>query len=201
MGKDCEISGSVSNVNGSIQIGDQSTTGSINNVNGSITLGTGVVSGQVNTVNGSLTLGDQSRVKGNARTVNGQIAGGAEIRIEGDLGTTNGRIRLGQGSQVDGKVSTSNGDISLKGAQAGSLETYSGSLELLEGAIVEGALTVRRPERPPRQAPRVVIGENVQVGGPLVFEHEVKLFVHESAEIGEITGAEAEFYTDQPPRS
>ena len=39
--------------------------------------------------------------------------------------------------------------------------------------------------------PRIIIGPNAVVDGPLVFEREVKLYVHASARTGAITGATA----------
>ena len=47
----------------------------------------------------------------------------------------------------------------------------------------------------------VVIGPNAVVDGPLVFEREVKLYVHGSARTGKITGASAiRFDTPTPPK-
>jgi hypothetical protein len=49
--------------------------------------------------------------------------------------------------------------------------------------------------------PRIVIGPNSVVEGPLVFEREVELLVHSTAKIGPVTGATAQAYTDKlPPR-
>jgi hypothetical protein len=40
-----------------------------------------------------------------------------------------------------------------------------------------------------RRIPRIVIGPDAVVDGDLVFEQEVKLYVHETARIGTVTGA------------
>jgi hypothetical protein len=49
--------------------------------------------------------------------------------------------------------------------------------------------------------PRIIIGPNAIVDGPLVFEREVKLYVHSSARIGSVTGATAvRFSGAQPPQ-
>jgi hypothetical protein len=40
-----------------------------------------------------------------------------------------------------------------------------------------------------------VIGPNSEVVGPMVFKREVELFVHESARIGRVEGAEAKPYS------
>jgi hypothetical protein len=42
-----------------------------------------------------------------------------------------------------------------------------------------------------RKPPRIIIGPNAVVEGPLVFEREVKLYVHRTARTGTITGATA----------
>jgi len=45
-----------------------------------------------------------------------------------------------------------------------------------------------------------VIGPNAKVDGALVFEHEVSLYVHETATTGPITGATATRYSgDRAP--
>ena len=40
----------------------------------------------------------------------------------------------------------------------------------------------------------MIIGPNARVDGPLVFEREVELYVHDSAKIGPVTGATAVRY-------
>jgi hypothetical protein len=51
-----------------------------------------------------------------------------------------------------------------------------------------------------QRPPRIVIGPDSEVGGELVFEREVELYVHSSAKTGAIRGAEAIRYdTPTPP--
>jgi len=51
------------------------------------------------------------------------------------------------------------------------------------------------------RTPRIVIGPNAVVDGELDFEHEVKLYVHETARTGAISGATAvPFSTRRAPR-
>jgi hypothetical protein len=45
-----------------------------------------------------------------------------------------------------------------------------------------------------RKPPRIVIGPNAQVDGALVFEREVKLYVHRTAKIGAVSGTTAVRY-------
>jgi hypothetical protein len=50
-----------------------------------------------------------------------------------------------------------------------------------------------------KRDPRVVIGPNAVVDGPLVFERKVTLYVHSSARTGPITGATAVRYSGALP--
>jgi len=69
---------------------------------------------------------------------------------------------------------------------------------------VKGGVKVKKPSfnlslTPPRK-PRIVIGPNAVVDGPLVFEREVTLYVHASATIGTVSGASVlRFDTDTAP--
>ena len=75
------------------------------------------------------------------------------------------------------------------------------------GSRVGGGIRVDKPtgnwnlQIGKQKIPRVVIGPNAVVDGPLVFEREVKLYVHGSARTGKITGATAiRFDTPTPPK-
>jgi hypothetical protein len=71
---------------------------------------------------------------------------------------------------------------------------------------VRGGILVQKPSSGwwnsgKERLPRIVVGPNSVVEGPLVFEREVELFVHTTAKIGPVTGATAQAYTDElPPR-
>lgn len=183
VGAECEVTGKVSNVNGSIQIGSDSRIGaSVRNTNGRIQLLSGV------------------EVGGDVRNTNGHIELGEGTVIASTVHTTNGRIELAEGARVDGGVSTTNGRIRMTGAEVGSISSHNGDIELLEGSTVKGALTMKKSGGMNLgDDPEVVIGRDVTVTGPLVFEREVTLRIHESAEVGEISGAEPEFYSGDSP--
>ena len=52
-----------------------------------------------------------------------------------------------------------------------------------------------------REPQRIVIAQGARVDGPLVFEREVKLYVHATAQIGPVTGATAvRFEGDRAPQ-
>jgi hypothetical protein len=118
----------------------------------------------------------------------------------------NGELTLGKGADIGGRLSNINGAILVASAHvAGGISTVNGDIDLRDGSHVEGGIHVELPtldvnDSNRHDIPRVVIGPNVIVQGPLKFEHEVKLYVSDSATIGPVEGATAEkFSGDQPP--
>jgi carbonic anhydrase/acetyltransferase-like protein (isoleucine patch superfamily) len=91
------------------------------------------------------------------------------------------------------------------GSSAGSLETVSGNIEVGADARVLGAITVTKPRGSwfggwgRSDVPRVIIGPRAEVTGPLHFEREVELYVHETARVGEISGAKAIRFSGDTP--
>ena len=77
---------------------------------------------------------------------------------------------------------------------AGNLETVNGDITVGIGSHVRGGITVERPQSwfqsAPKRRPRVVIGPDAEVSGPMEFRREVSLYVHRTARIGQVTGAE-----------
>jgi len=191
----------------------------VDKVNGSITAEAGRSYGSLNTVNGSIHLDDGARA-GDAATVNGSIRGGDGIEAE-DLATVNGSIRLGERANLDGGIETVNGSVfvdsggrvgkdvtTVNGAiglvrteLAGGIETVNGDITVGVGSHVRGGIKVYKqssswmPIKFSKRKPRIVIGPEAVVEGPLVFEREVTLYVHESARIGKVTGATAVSYS------
>lgn len=168
----------VSSVNKSIRIDENSTRGDIESVNGSIRIGTHSFVKSVESVNGSIDLDN-------------------DVSVDRDVEAVNGSVTLQAGSQVGGRVETVNGRIRLYGTSvAGDVETINGSIQIVEASEVFGNVIVREPKgwnhNKRRKPVRVDIGENVIVHGNLVFEHAVKLKLHESARVGEIIGDEVE---------
>ena len=168
--------GDLSTVNGSIQLADRARAQDVATVNGGVKAGEAVAADDVSTVNGSIRFGRSARIGGNVETVNGSIffdRGGA---LRGDVTTVNGGIGLVD-VDLDGGISTVNGDITVG-----------------IGSHVRGGITVEKPSgqwswlgKP--KVPRIVIGPGAVVEGPLVFEREVKLYVHASARTGSVRGA------------
>lgn len=181
--------------------------GGLSTVNGSITLAQGSRSKSVETVNGSITASDTVS-SGNVSTVNGSIHFGRQARIDGDAETVNGSIFFDRGSQVRGSISTVNGSIGIVGSEIGhDIETVNGDITVGADSRVKGAVKVEKPQGNfgnwfgKQKIPRIVIGPNAVVEGPLVFEREVKLYIHATARTGSIKGATAIRYDGSaPPR-
>lgn len=184
IGKDCRVNGEVSSVNGSVQVGDNS------------------VVGELSAVNGSMALGENVTVSGPVESVNGRVSVGRGTRVAGSVSTVNGQIQLEPGSTADGTVSTVNGRIRLTGAEVAALGTTNGHLNVLEGSHVKGRLRVAKPQGfslGERDPVRVVIGAESVVDGPLIFERPVELYVHETATIGNVEGAEPQRFSGDSP--
>lgn len=195
----------ISKVNGGITAEAGRAYGDLDTVNGGIQLDRGASAGEVETVNGGITAGDGVTAS-EASTVNGGIRFGRDGRISGNLETVNGGIFIDRGSRVGGDVSTVNGAIGLVGtAVEGGIETVNGDVTVGADSRVARGIRVEKPKGNfglnfgKHKIPRVVIGPNAVVDGPLVFEREVKLYVHASARIGSVSGATAVRYDGATP--
>jgi DUF4097 and DUF4098 domain-containing protein YvlB len=178
--------GDLETVNGGIKVRSGATTHSIQTVNGGIKVEEGASTGSVSTVNGAITLGPRVMAKGNIETVNGSIF-------------------VDRGSQIDGGVETVNGGIGLVETRlSNSIKTVNGDVTVGVGSQVGGGIHVEKPSfnislNAPRK-PRIIIGPKASVAGELRFERDVVLYVHRTASIGPVVGADpVPFDTDTAP--
>ncbi len=193
---DGETVDEISSVNGSVRVGVASIVeGDITSVNGSVSTSERSQAGEIGTVNGKVEIGPESVTK-DIDTVNGSIQIGARAMVDGDVGTVNGRITVSEGVRITGEVRAVNGQLLIQGAEVGSLVNVNGGMVLESGTVVNGELRVRKPRRSDGDPATVEIRSDVRVAGPLVFERPITLRVHESAELGEIRGAEPEYFND-----
>ncbi len=187
-------SSGASTVNGSITVGSGATvTGSVETVNGSIRVDDNAVIEDAETVNGSIKL--SSGVKaGDIDGVNGAIRIGENVTISGEVSVVNGRIAIDAGSTIANDVSNVNGEISISGAEiGGDLSTVNGDISLSDGANLRGNLTIEKPGgfhwgKGNSRKPRIVIGPGSKVGGKIIAEREVELFISDTAEVGGVSG-------------
>jgi hypothetical protein len=193
---DDQAGASIDKVNGSIDAEAGQTYGSLETVNGSIRIAAGARTGKAETVNGSIKVADNVR-SGGLETVNGSIHLDADVTVGGGIETVNGGIFVDHGGHVARDITTVNGAIGLVGTDlAGSIDTVNGDVTVGVGSHVHGGIKVEKPSSNwlpiqigKRTPPRIIIGPNAIVDGPLVFEREVKLYVNSSARIGKVTGA------------
>ncbi|MGH8081307.1 MAG: hypothetical protein ACREP7_12085 [Lysobacter sp.] len=193
----------ISKVNGSISVGSSERKGDLETVNGSISVGDSARVEDVSTVNGGITIGTDTQT-GGLETVNGSIRAGARLTANKGVETVNGAIFVDRGGTVRGKVETVNGAIGLVDTDVGGdIETVNGDLTVGVDSHVSGGIRYTKPNGlnlTHRRDPRVIIGPNARVDGPLVFERSVELYVHSSAKTGAIRGATAiAFNTPTPP--
>lgn len=164
----------VASTNGGVTIGADSRVEQVKTTNGNISLEQGVNAHSVTSTNGSIAIGQNAQIARNIETTNGSITLEREVHVHGHVRTTNGSITL-ETARVDGRLSTTNGDIEV-GANS----------HIGQGIFIgKSGKNFFNQHR----VPRVVIGPNAVVGGPLIFEREVKLYVSESATIGPVSGA------------
>ena len=194
---------------------------SIDKVNGGITAQAGQAYGDLGTVNGGIDIEDGARVE-DASTVNGGIEGGDDVHARSleavnggvrlgkraqvrSIETVNGGIFLDRGSRVAGDIGNVNGGIGVVGTVVeGDIETVTGDISVGADSHVKGGIRVEKPQGmsfnwKKQRDPRIVIGPNAVVDGPLVFERDVTLYVHSSARIGRVTGATAKLYSTATP--
>lgn len=195
----------ISKVNGSINAQAGQTYGDLETVNGGIQVAEAVVTGDIETVNGGIRVGDRART-GGISTVNGSVRIGREVVARGDVETVNGGIFSDRGTQIEGGLETVNGSIGLVESRVGrSIETVNGDITVGVGSQVQGGIEVKKANfnlsLTPGRKPRVIIGPNATVNGRLQFEREVTLYVHRSAQIGPVSGAQPlPFDTDTAPQ-
>lgn len=195
----------VSKVNGGIDVEAGGQYGSLDTVNGGIDIGANARVDSAETVNGSIEVGSRATT-GALETVNGGIRLEEGVTTSHGISTVNGGIFVARGGKIGGNVETVNGAIGLVDTDVGGgIETVNGDVTVGVGSHVRGGLHYSKQNRPfisigKRRIPRVIIGPNARVDGPLRFEREVMLYVHATARTGAITGATAiRFDTPTPP--
>jgi len=189
-----EASGA-STVNGSVTVGNGATvTGNVETVNGSIRIEENAVIEDAETVNGSIKIASGVKAE-DIDGVNGAIRIGENVTITGEVSVVNGMIAIGSGSKIGEDVSNVNGEIRLTGAEVGgNLSTVNGDVALNDGANLHGDLTIEKPggfnwnKDDDNRKPRVTIGPGSKVGGNIIAEREVELYISDTAEVGGVSG-------------
>lgn len=197
----------IDKVNGAIHAETGHEYAGLQTVNGSIQIDGGVHTGSAETVNGSISA-DAGAQTGRLETVNGGIHLASNVHVAGDITTVNGGVFADRGDSISGDVETVNGAIGLVATKlAGNLRTTNGDITVGVDTHVHGGIHVERNHMKffgmgftMKQRPlRVVIGPQARVDGPLAFDREVTLLVHDTARIGAVSGAVAKRYSGVSP--
>lgn len=195
-------------VNGNVIVGERAQAGdaSFRTVNGRIEIGEGARVKNCATVNGKLVVGAGSET-GDLEAVNGSVVTGINTRVHGHVQLVNGDISLGRGTRVAGDLLTVNGRIELREAEVGGdVANVRGDMLITDDTVVKGAVIVREPDVQIRRGDdgrpelsRIVIGPGARLLGGLRAEQPIELYVHESAEVASVSGAEARPFSGDEP--
>lgn len=193
----------VSRINGAIRVAAGRSTGDLETVNGSIRLGDNAVAEDVSTVNGMIELGEAARAE-SVNSVNGRILLSERAEVQGDVTAVNGTLELAKASSVGGDLGNVAGDIRIEAAHVGGrIQTVNGDIEIGADSRVDGGILIEKSEgwfsTNPNDPPLIVIGPRAVVGGELVFEREVNLYVSDSATVGAIRGATPKRFSGDHP--
>lgn len=186
----------IDKVNSSITAEAGQEYGDLSTVNGSIKIEANAHIQNAETVNGSIRTKDDVQAQ-SLSTVNGSIHVGERGRIDGGIETVNGGVFVDRGGKVGRSIETVNGAIGIVSTSlGGDIQTVNGNITVGVGSHVKGGIKVEKPTNNwigfrmgKQKIPRIVISPDAIVEGPLVFEREVKLYVHSSARIGSVSGA------------
>jgi len=194
--------GSLSTVSGNIHVVRDVQAGGVHTVSGDITIDAGASVGEVANTSGEVTLGDKATAHA-LKTVSGNLRLGRGVQVDGDATTVSGEIFADHGSRISGDVTAVSGAIGLVQTEVGGrINFVSANVTVGVGSHVKGGIRLAKPTfGKQNHPPRVVIGPDAVVDGPLDFELPVKLYVHSSAKVGPITGATPiAFSTPTPPK-
>ena len=108
------------------------------------------------------------------------------MEVAGNVANVNGGIELDR-AHVGGGLETTNGDIDRRRRLA--------CRRRHPGPEAHGQLVLAQHKR----KPKIVIGPGAVVEGSLRFEHEVELYVSDSAKIGPVEGAKAITFSGDRP--
>jgi hypothetical protein len=202
---DSDVTGSHA-INGSIHVSAGTPGGEVSTINGSIRADDNAQLAGGHTVNGNISLGDHATAT-SLTTVNGGILLGQGAKVTATVTTVNGTLALRQDAEVGGRLANVNGSIILAGATVNSgISTVNGNIDIGANSHVRGGIVVHKPSTgffhwwSDSDKPRVVVGPGAVVEGAMTFDRAVRLYVSDTATIGQVTGATAVKFTgDQPP--
>ncbi|HSD70366.1 MAG TPA: hypothetical protein VLB07_12475 [Woeseiaceae bacterium] len=190
--EDGATSGGQSSVNGSIAVGSKATvTGELETVNGAIRVDDDAKVEKLTTVNGSIRIGSNAKT-GDIGSVNGSIRLSSNVVVDGEVSVVNGRVSTEAGTRIRDDVSNVNGEFQISGSTiGGDLMTVNGDVWLMDKSELQGDLVVEKPSGwnwQGQRDPSIVIGAGSTVKGEIRLERKVKLYLHETATVGGVSG-------------
>lgn len=192
----------IRNINGRISVGGGMSVNNVSSVNGRIEIERDATASSVQGVNGRVELRENTSIEGDVHTVNGRINAVRGGSIGGNASSVNGHIRLTDFS-VGNNVETTNGSINLIAVKVGhNVESRGGDITI-ESSVIERDVIIHKKRRnnllwmPLWRIGKseIVIGPNSEIKGNLIAREDIDLFVHESAKIGSIVGADPIFFS------
>lgn len=188
-------------VNQPIHTEPGSRHGRLTSVNGGIHLAQGSRAAMVRSVNGGVRTEDSVRIS-ELQLVNGRLRGGPQLRVSGPVKLTNGGASLQPGSHITGSLTSVNARVELNQTRLdGPYLGSNGDLDTGPGSRLQSGIHYRAVAEEDRQrnTPEVTIGAGSHVAGTLRFDRPVKLRVHRSARIGDVQGAQLEWFGSLEP--
>ena len=193
-------------INGSIHVAAGAPGGEVSTVNGYIHADDNAQFSGGHTVNGNISLGNHATAT-SLTTVNGGISLGEGAHVSETVTTVNGTLALRPGAQVGGRLANVNGTIILASATvSGGITTVNGNIDIGANSHVQGGIVVHKPSTgffhwwSDSDKPRVVVGPGAVIEGTMKFDRAVRLYVSDTATIGQVTGATpVKFSGDHPP--
>lgn len=187
-----ELSDGAATVNGDIRVGQQAVAGGmLKTINGSVRVAPGAQVADIASVNGRIVIGAGAST-GDIDAVNGATECEEDARVKGNIQLVNGPVKVKKGAHVSGHVKTVNGPIRLSGATVdGNVNNYNGGIVITDNSLVLGDVIVSKSQGASLGSdPVVILGPGAEVRGALKFERPVRLYVHERARYGDVSGAE-----------
>jgi predicted acyltransferase (DUF342 family) len=182
--------GSLSSVSGDVHVAGNVQAKGVHTVSGDISIDAGATVGDVANTSGNITVADNAKLA-EVKSVSGNIKLGRNAQVGGGIASVSGDIFTDRGSHITGDIASVSGSIGLVQTELeGDITFATSDLTVGVGSHVKGRIHLKKPnfshlDHPPR----IVIGPNAVVDGPLDFELPVELYVHTSAKTGKITGA------------
>ena len=164
-------------------------------VDGNIDVGANAKIGAAKTVDGDITIREGSITRTLA-TVDGDIKLEASVLVDGSLNTVDGNVIVAEHCEIAGNIRAIDGKIEIKGSSIkGEIRIASGGV-FLSGSQVEGSIIVKKTPRDSGARALIDIGPDSVVDSIIVKgdSDKVSLRIHNSAMIGNIKGAQAEYY-------